>query len=428
MANFWNALSQAGPAAVQGYQAQNDRALQQRQQAEMERQQQIAQQAEQIRGRTLMGMFQPQMPGAVPMPQTMNRPNPTALAPQAPGSSSLGSSMPGPETTQRPMPTQIGQGQGFESPMTAQANQPSQQLDWKTILTTIARENPGADPQAIAGAVEKFVPLMNSQSQMEWKQLQMAFKDRQMQATQDYRGNRIDLDRDKLNATVDYRAKRIAQIDRGLDLRPPPTERMAPAQKAKLDSLQKGFLQADTSMRTAQTNLQRAYLSYNQKNIAKAQADVDTAIDAAEAASQAYTSFVDSLQGGTTGMQPETTPAASAGPALTPGNAKIITTKTGNKAQASGYESPEMLGTRPPEAKGAPQARVGEVVPNKTSVVSAQPNNQGKQPALKAPPLDAKMRKTSDVYQSPRVGPVQWTGTGWVRVQWDGKNWTPVKK
>lgn len=42
-------------------------------------------------------------------------------------------------------------------------------LDWRQILQAVTRSNPGAPPQVIASAVNRAIPLMNAQAQMEWK-------------------------------------------------------------------------------------------------------------------------------------------------------------------------------------------------------------------------------------------------------------------
>ncbi len=56
-----------------------------------------------------------------------------------------------------------------------QKQQQGGQLDWRTLIQAIQRANPGAPPQVIFGAVNKLVPIMNSQSQIQWKQLQSQF-------------------------------------------------------------------------------------------------------------------------------------------------------------------------------------------------------------------------------------------------------------
>ncbi len=57
----------------------------------------------------------------------------------------------------------------------SQQQQQGGQLDWRTLIQAIQRANPGAPPQVIFGAVNKLVPIMNSQSAMQWKQLQAQF-------------------------------------------------------------------------------------------------------------------------------------------------------------------------------------------------------------------------------------------------------------
>ncbi len=45
-------------------------------------------------------------------------------------------------------------------------------LDWRMLIAAVQRGNPGAPPQVLMGAVNKLVPLMNSQSQLEWRHMQ----------------------------------------------------------------------------------------------------------------------------------------------------------------------------------------------------------------------------------------------------------------
>lgn len=50
---------------------------------------------------------------------------------------------------------------------------PMQQMDWRQVAQMVARANPGAPPEVIAAAVSKAVPLMNQDSQMQWRMIQM---------------------------------------------------------------------------------------------------------------------------------------------------------------------------------------------------------------------------------------------------------------
>jgi hypothetical protein len=46
------------------------------------------------------------------------------------------------------------------------------QLDLRTIIQQVVQANPGVkDPRVIAAAVDKFLPIMNAQSQQQWRQI-----------------------------------------------------------------------------------------------------------------------------------------------------------------------------------------------------------------------------------------------------------------
>jgi hypothetical protein len=45
-------------------------------------------------------------------------------------------------------------------------------LDLGMVIQAVKRNNPGASPRVIAGAVQGFLPMMNAQAQMEWRQFQ----------------------------------------------------------------------------------------------------------------------------------------------------------------------------------------------------------------------------------------------------------------
>lgn len=146
-------------------------------------------------GNTLK-MFQQQVPGAQPMPGGMPpgaAPQPMAQngpMPPQPGQPSVPMSPPGQSAMSGgPAPPQQAQPQmpqpapppmqgGGGMPQQQPAPQPGQtghgMLDWRAIAQKVAQANLGAPPQVIAAAVTKFLPLMNQQAQMEWKNVMMA--------------------------------------------------------------------------------------------------------------------------------------------------------------------------------------------------------------------------------------------------------------
>lgn len=126
---------------------------------------------------------QPPMPGQPSMPQQGSAPQ---MSPQA---------MPGPHM-QSPMAMNNGQpvlasDGGIMPPMQSapasgvqpagppgvqqsppvQAPGGQQQMSWQFVATQLKQQNPGVDDLALAHAVDKFVPMMNQQSKLEWQQL-----------------------------------------------------------------------------------------------------------------------------------------------------------------------------------------------------------------------------------------------------------------
>ena len=122
-----------------------------------------------------------QQPGMMPPPQGMPPPGPPGgMPPQGPPpgppmpqgqppmggppQSPMGGPPPGPPGMSMPQgqPPQPGGGQQFTPS--------SGPLDWRQVMQKVQQANPGAPPQVLAGAVDKFLPLMNQVSQMQWRE------------------------------------------------------------------------------------------------------------------------------------------------------------------------------------------------------------------------------------------------------------------
>lgn len=99
-------------------------------------------------------------PGA-PAPSTTGQGPPAAAQPVA-----RGNQMEGAETPLRGMGEQNGQPTFF-------GGRPQGPLTWQTIGQAIAKANPGAPPQLIAKAIDRFAPMMTQESQMQWHILKM---------------------------------------------------------------------------------------------------------------------------------------------------------------------------------------------------------------------------------------------------------------
>ncbi len=158
------------------------------------------------------GMQQPSqlqtMGGPPPMPQGPPSPqggygasgSPPMGAP--PGGGMMGAPTPQPmqrgpmgQPGQQPPPMQPQQPQQGQSQQQGFGQQGGQQgggLDWRTLIMAIQKGNPGAPPQVLMAAVNKLVPLMNSQSMLEWRQMQAQLGQQRVETTQ--RGQDISAD------------------------------------------------------------------------------------------------------------------------------------------------------------------------------------------------------------------------------------------
>ncbi len=86
----------------------------------------------------------------------------------------------------------------------------------------VAQANPGAKPEILAHAVNKFLPLMNQQAQMEWKQVQMAI----MAERANQGADRIELQRgaeqrrqEQGDQRIDLQTQREARLAAGAQVR-----------------------------------------------------------------------------------------------------------------------------------------------------------------------------------------------------------------
>src|SRR5262249_54326412 len=93
-----------------------------------------------------------------------------------------------------PMPPQ-GPPQGMPPQMPqgmpqAAGGQPA--LDWRMIMQKVQQANPGAPPNALASAVDRFIPLMNQQSQMQWREMSLQLREQALQQQYEMRMRALD--------------------------------------------------------------------------------------------------------------------------------------------------------------------------------------------------------------------------------------------
>lgn len=130
---------------------------------------------------------QPGMPSPGGPPQPSSVPGAQPMNPGAPPGSGMfptaaqGGNPPG----QPPMGQQ-------PSPMPGQGQSP-QTLDWRTIVQKVVQANPGnKDPRVIGAAVDRFMPLMNQQSQQQWREISNMMKERALESRERIVGQQIE--------------------------------------------------------------------------------------------------------------------------------------------------------------------------------------------------------------------------------------------
>lgn len=169
--------------------------------------------------------------------------------------------MPGPGG---PMPPQGGppggQPPGGQQPPGMQQGKPS--LDLQSIIGAIVKSNPGAPPQVIAAAVNRFVPLMNAQAQQQWKELSLQLREQAIMQSEKYKGiaaeqrgqaldqgqQRADTGRQESERKREQVDKRLQQGDKRIDLE---------TQRLEQQKLQKQIT-TDMKMKQFQAQLDQA--------------------------------------------------------------------------------------------------------------------------------------------------------------------------
>ena len=173
------------------------------------------------------------IPGATPMPGPAAGPAPSPMfAARPPGAPPMGVPA-GPPVTppaaRAPMPAGPGVAAGPPGPgqpYYAGGNQFQPMgpgggvggaFDWRTILGAVMKANPGASPSVLAAAVDQFMPLMNQQAQLQWREQSLMLREQALMMAQDrftqnqdrLRSNQEDLER--------YRTEQGGRADRRLD-------------------------------------------------------------------------------------------------------------------------------------------------------------------------------------------------------------------
>lgn len=158
-------------------------------------------------GQPPMGGPQGGMPPQGPPPQMqapMGGSPPQGMQPGMPpqGGQPMRPPMPPPQMQPQGQPPMGGAPQGgMQGPpqggpgMPPGGGQQGPALDWRQVFQKVQQANPGAPPNVLAAAVDRFLPLMNQQSQMEWKQQSMLLQQERLGMQSD----RIGMEQERIN-------------------------------------------------------------------------------------------------------------------------------------------------------------------------------------------------------------------------------------
>lgn len=219
-------LANMYPGAVAGRQKEAEAVV-----AEMTAQNaQESQQADVLRGNALMHLFAGGQPGG-PQPPMPGQPSMPMAPPMGPGAgpqmASMGGGVPGPVTAPQPPGPPPTPAQGLASPPPAGEQQlngvgeqngkptigggvPSGLLTWHAIGNAIAKANPGAPPQLIAKAIDRFVPMMTQDSQLQWRLLKMQQDEKLLGVKQEHQDARSE-NRNRTQLTMAEMRNNVAQ-------------------------------------------------------------------------------------------------------------------------------------------------------------------------------------------------------------------------
>lgn len=380
----------------------------------------------------------PQGGGQMPVQRAMLSPPPAGGGgmPQAPMRSPMSQPPGGPGMPQAPMRGGPGaMGSEFETMPTQPQQQLPTNLDWRTLMTKLAEKNPGADPATLARVVDRAMPMMNSQSQMEWRELSGKIRalEQERKTTQgdrslDIREDNAETSKGRLAETRRMHDVRIKKISTDID-RVGREAKLPPEVKAQLEVFRDFYKSTATSVRVAQTNLQRAQYEGKPENIATAQEDVKEAEAAMQAAEQRVMQFVTKIAPkakldfsapaeGKLGAGGSFAPGSSVSePETNENGEQIVTTKLGTKAQV-GMEEPE------PQVASGPAASASALdsgAARPPDTVSARPPPAGGKTYPMPPQTPAGMAM---LVPNRRYTMPEYPGVVYV---WDGKAMRKVK-
>lgn len=214
-------------------------------------------------GNALMALFNSPIPGAQPIqPAAMAQPRPPVQASMQPAIPGGQAPMPASRPAAAPQMSTLPGAQPMASAPPASMTMPSggmpggpplgaqqqpggslHMLDWRTVIQSVVKANPGVkDPRVIAAAVDRFMPIMNSQSQQEWRAVSLQLREqseqiaRQRLEMQQSQGQqRIDTANQRADIQREQGETRLAQGQQRIDTANKREARLASSAEVRQD-------------------------------------------------------------------------------------------------------------------------------------------------------------------------------------------------
>lgn len=117
-------------------------------------------------------------------------------------------------------------------------------LTWQSVVQSVVKANPGVkDPRVIAAAVDKFLPLMNQQTQQQWKEMSLMLRQQQvnlgeqrLQQQGDLGQQRVDVSKDREAGIEKRSGRREDRLERAQVLKQDQQHSMLEMQEKRLQS------------------------------------------------------------------------------------------------------------------------------------------------------------------------------------------------
>jgi hypothetical protein len=280
------------------------------------------------------------------------------------------------------------------------------QLDWRSIISKVVQANPGAPPYVIAGAVDRFLPLMNAQSQQQWREMSLMLREQTLAANQD----RWERDR---ASREDVAAGRRETMERGQDIQ---AGSRAAAEAGRVERADKAETGRKDRANASLAERQREFDIRQERLKARDEVNKDTQYQRIDLQRQNLQRQI--IQGGQRQLLAnwraqldaqhkraiEVIQAYSVNNSLKPDQKKALLKEQGDAYNAALSQMREAVGSSTPSGSN-------DTMPSPSGEVGNRfPDQSGAKPV-----------------QTQSVKPTATNEKG-EKVEWDGSKWVPVKK